>query len=370
LISIKELSPLKEYDEELNKCMMCGNCRSVCPVFQVKNEETMVARGRLRLIKALLYKEIDLSPLLIEKIYSCLSCGVCLRSCPGAVDACKIIIKTREIISKKEKIPKDIENIRDKILNFGNPFGELRKDRVFKSNINERKGVKSLFYLGCSHAYISSKVAKIIKILLEFLNYPFILLGEKEECCGEPLRRIGDIDSFKEQIRKNEDILSDLDIKEIFTSCPGCYKNLKENFSSKYKIYHISQIFYNLRNTLKFKSFPYKIIYFDGCELARYIKLFKPPREILRLIPEIILLEFDNSYEDALCCGGPLLSYNLDLAFQIAKKRVSEALEKKAEYLITSCPTCCINLRGASNKVSKSIRILEITQFLKEVILC
>lgn len=361
---------LKVHEEELAKCMKCGNCRCVCPVFEVTNEETMVARGKLCLVKGLFNHKIGLTPIFIDRIYSCLSCGVCLRSCPGGVDASKIIISARNEISKKNLLPASLKELRENIIKEGNPFGEKRSKRALWNNKRSRlKESKNLYFVGCSNSYTYNKVPQSIQKILKAVNYNFITLGNLENCCGEPLKRMGEDDLYQKLISENKSLFKDLGVENIFTSCGGCLKNLKENFSSDYKILHISQLLYELTssNKVKFTPYPQKVIYFDGCNIGRRSNVFEEPRNILKTIPHLKLLEFDAHHQDSLCCGGPLMASYPDLAENIAAKRIEEAVKKEANLIITSCPTCFISLKKGMFKADLKIKVIDLPVFLLEV---
>ncbi|MDI6785621.1 MAG: (Fe-S)-binding protein [bacterium] len=362
---------IKIHEEELAKCMKCGNCRSICPVFEVENEETMVARGKLRLVEALLNQEINLSSILIDRIYNCLNCGVCLRSCPGNVDASKIIISARCEIAKEDLLPQLFKEQRENIIKDGNPFGEKRSERVLgniqKTNI---KKSKNLYFIGCSNSYVSKEIPQSVQKILKTINYGFVTLGNLENCCGEPLNQMGENDLYKKLINENRSLFKNLGIESIFTSCAKCFKNLKENYSSEFEILHTSQLFYKLicQNKFKFKPYPQKVIYFDGCNIGRRGGVFEEPRSVLRKVPELKLLEFNSHHQDSLCCGGPFMDSYCDLAENIAVKRIEGAIKKEADLIITSCPTCFANLKKGVLKAGLNIGILDLPVFLSEVI--
>jgi len=361
---------LKVFEDELLKCNKCGNCRDICPVFGVTNEETMGTRGRLRLIKALLYHEIDLSPIFIDRMSSCLNCKACLISCPGGVDVSKMVISVKEEIAKKNLLPLFYQKIRENILKTGNPFGQERNEEELENKKKKLKKSENLYFVGCYNSYLSKEISKNTQKILKTWGYNFVTLEGIENCCGQPLKYIGETELAQQLVSKNKDLFQHLEAKTIFTSCAKCFYSLKENFSKDFKIFHTSQLFYQLfsQNNFKFKPYSTKVIYFEGCHLGRQGEVFEEPRFLLKAVPELNLLEFDLHHRESRCCGGPLRESYPKLAQDLATKRIKEAAENKVKKIITCCPACFKTLKENIERMALEIEVLDLSSFLMKVV--
>jgi heterodisulfide reductase subunit D len=110
-------------------------------------------------------------------------------------------------------------------------------------------------------------------------------------------------------------------------------------------VIHITEFLLNLLNEGRItfqEKIEKRVTYHDSCRLGREAGIFEPPREILKRIPGVELLEMKRNREHSWCCGGGGV-VNLvypKLSIKIAKDRVQEAIETGAEMLITCCPLC------------------------------
>ena len=117
-----------------------------------------------------------------------------------------------------------------------------------------------------------------------------------------------------------------------------------------------------------------KVVYHDPCDLGRHLNIFEPPRELLRSVPGISLLEFKNNRLLAKCCGGGggVKAFDTELSSEIAYQRILEALEVGAEILVSACPACKSNLQIASSRLRKEkkgrIKVMDVTELVAEAI--
>ena len=96
---MNSIESLKEITE---KCVRCGICQSVCPVFAELQKETAVARGKVSLIGKALDDEIDYSDRLSTHVLQCLGCGACSENCPNGVKADELILAARALMVEKK----------------------------------------------------------------------------------------------------------------------------------------------------------------------------------------------------------------------------------------------------------------------------
>ncbi|MDK2781393.1 MAG: heterodisulfide reductase subunit [Archaeoglobi archaeon] len=196
--------------------------------------------------------------------------------------------------------------------------------------------------------------------------------GEREKCCGSVLLRTGQRDAFERAARENAEILGKYD--RIITTCAGCYRTFKfdypEVLEMNAEILHTTEIVAELlkKGELKISPMRARIMYHDPCHLGRHSGIYEPPREIISMIPEAELVEFERNREDSLCCGAGagVRSAFPELSKRIASHKIREAEDKRVDLIVSACPFCEYNLRDASEKI-RVMDILELVSELMEV---
>jgi Fe-S oxidoreductase len=136
---------------------------------------------------------------------------------------------------------------------------------------------------------------------------------------------------------------------------------------SSFELYHITEYLDKLvkEGKLKFtKEFKKKIAYHDPCHLGRHAKVFDPPRNILKAIPGVQIVEMRHERDDSQCCGagGGFKSAFNDMAESIAARRVQEAVDAGAELIVTACPFCQVNLMAGAKKAGLDIKTMDVVQ--------
>ncbi|MBN1900716.1 (Fe-S)-binding protein [Candidatus Sumerlaeota bacterium] len=364
------MSFVPEYNEEIVRCMKCGNCQEACPVYIVTGKESRVARGRIRLIKAVIREEIEITDSVQESLLTCLQCDACRITCPPGVPVNDLLLAAKAAMLEKGKnLPESQDNLRVSIIHEANPFLQKKGERGawLPPEYKTPKPAPYLIHAGCAISYSQNRIGKAVIRILESIGLDFTLLGDLEECCGDPLIRMGAKKEAEKQINRNKEEWKKLGVKYVVTPCAGCFKALKEHYSDAIIPLHVVQLFSQLikEGKLRFsKPFKKKVIYFDGCDIGRHGKVFEEPRDVLRAIPELTLMEFPKNRENAVCCGGPLLGSYPDLAKKIAAGRVREAESLGAEVLVVACPTCLLNLKEGAREVGLKLDIQDINAIL------
>jgi Fe-S oxidoreductase len=206
----------------------------------------------------------------------------------------------------------------------------------------------------------------------------FGILGSKENCCGESIRKTGDEELFKRLARENIKTFIENGVKKILVSSPHCYhtfKNEYPEFMVNFEVVHISQYLLELicEGKLDFtKEYRKKVTYHDPCYLGRHNGIYDEPREALKKIPGLELIEMADSLEDSLCCGGGggRIWMETPKGERFSDLRVEQAVAAGAEVLVTSCPYCITNFEDSRLNLEDSevIEIKDITEIIREVI--
>jgi Fe-S oxidoreductase len=206
----------------------------------------------------------------------------------------------------------------------------------------------------------------------------FGILGSRETCCGESIRKTGDEELFKRLARENIKTFIENGVKKILVSSPHCFhtfKNEYPEFMVNFEVFHISQYLFELICGGKLeltKEYGKKVAYHDPCYLGRHNGIYDEPREVLRKIPGIELIEMADSMEDSLCCGGGggRIWMETPKGERFSDLRVEQAIAAGAEVLVTSCPYCITNFEDSrlGLNYSEVIEIKDITEIIQEVI--
>lgn len=360
-------------EEQILKCMKCGECQPVCPVYRQLNRETQVARGKIRLAKALQDGEIQPQEAM-DAIFACTLCAACTSHCPALVNTAEILTEARaKLIEAGVQIPEGLQAVRESINEEGNPFGQPRDERgtwLDAELIN--KPSENLYFAGCNVSYSSNKIAKSLFRILDKIGFDYTTAGNDETCCGDPLRRAGDLKGFAAMREANIAKWRQLGVKRVFSTCPGCVSAFRHHYpTDEFEFVHVTELLAQLvaDGTLTFsKSLDKTVVYHDGCDLGRHMGVYDAPREILKAIPGINLVEFPRNRENAACCGGPLVASNGELSQKIAADRIKEAEGVGAELIVTSCGQCMVTLRDGAKSIESAITVQDLPLILQRLV--
>jgi Fe-S oxidoreductase len=237
-----------------------------------------------------------------------------------------------------------------------------------------------LYYSCCYPSYDPrlKKVAQATANILNKAGVDFGILGSKENCCGESIRKAGNEQLFKRLARENIKTFIENGVKKILLSSPHCYhtfKNEYPEFMVSFEVIHISEYLSQLINEGRLKptkEYGKKVTYHDPCYLGRHNGIFDEPREVLNKIPGLELREMAESREDSLCCGmgGGRIWLETPMTERFSNIRLQQAIEIEAEVLATSCPYCITQFEDSrlSMKDGEAIQIKDITEILQDVV--
>jgi heterodisulfide reductase subunit D len=407
---MNKLDNLKKQWKAIVSCMNCGDCGYAirpavgryltCPVKEALGEEAFeiyFSRGRMNVLKSLLEGQLVLSEDLAEFVYQCSECGNCTEVCHQTQNE-YIVCNTAKWIDHVEvwnALRKDLVEAgfaplerHQKLIEYMkndqmmNPYGEKKSTKVdwAEEFPNIRDKGDMVFFGGCT---MPLRQADTLKNMIKILNAAGkeIAMSKNEWCCGSIALRIGDEKSVLEIMKHNIEDLKKREAKTVFTACAGCYRTLKKDYPElmgenlPFEVKHITEVLIDLLNSNKIpfkaeESEKLKVTYHDPCHLGRHMDLYEIPRELISIISGIELVEMKRNKENAWCCGagGGLKSQFPDLALEISRDRIKEAIETGASILITSCPFCRGNLRDAYKEmgsyIQEKIKLIDIIDLI------
>ncbi|MFW9987280.1 MAG: heterodisulfide reductase-related iron-sulfur binding cluster [Candidatus Odinarchaeota archaeon] len=225
---------------------------------------------------------------------------------------------------------------------------------------------------------------QIPKSVIGLLNQNDIIpvVLPEEKCCGHDALWRGDLETFKALAQYNIKLFKDAGVKTLIFSCAEGYYTWKHEYKNLFKnrnefdfeIYHITEYILkeNLLENITFPDYEkVKVTYHDPCRLGRMSNVFDAPREVLKLIPSIELVEMEDTKEDAECCGvSAYISCNQD-SKKLQEKKLLSAIETGAKYLITTCPKCIAHLNcylNENRELKNKIEVVDLVSFLGKLL--
>ena len=383
---METVAPLKEIIDVIKEsggdafkfCYQCGLCDTVCPWNRVR---TFSMR---KIIREATFGLTDIES---DEMWRCTTCGNCPRQCPRGVAIIEAGVSLRRIATEYGVFPTSVNPVRAisaSLTGEGNPLNETRKTRAnWAEGLSVKaftEGMEILYFPGCYLCYDPrlKKVARATADILNRAGVDFGILGSRENCCGESIRKTGDEVLFKRLARENIKTFIDNGVKKILVSSPHCYhtfKNEYPEFMVNVEVVHISSYLLEFINNGRLdltKDYGKKVTYHDPCYLGRHNGKYDEPRKLLKKIPGLELVEMADSMENSLCCGGGggRIWMETQKGERFSDIRIEQAVGAGAGVLATSCPYCITHFEESrlTQEDPEAIEIKDITEILREVI--
>ncbi|MGB2583406.1 MAG: (Fe-S)-binding protein [Dehalococcoidia bacterium] len=422
---------LQDYRIDIQRCSRCSLCKwlplsqikswrfaNACPSMVWGNFHAYSAGGRMIAALALLDGRIDYTDKLVEIVYQCQMGGACDVSCKvnRDMDPLEVMLELRaKCVEEGQVLPAHmvmIESLRSDDNVLGEPKAERGKwaEGLDVKDITKEK-TEVLYFAGCRYSFDRDlqKIAGDAIALLKIAGVDVGISGKEEACCGGRAFEIGYRGELIKYAEHNIETWNAAGVRTVVTPCSDCYGAFKFHYprigkEMNFEVLHITEYLDRLikEGGLKpIKKVPLKVTYHDPCHLGRlsepYIPwegverkvlgqviikdppreyrrgtsgIYEPPRDILRSIPGIELLEMERIKEYAWCCGagGGVKEAYPEFALWTADERIEEAKVTGAEALVTACPWCERNFRDALERSGAKIKLYDIVELLLEAI--
>ena len=323
-----------------------------------------------------------------DVLWACTSCRACEEQCPVLISYVdKIIDMRRNLVMVKGEFPHELNKPFQGMETNGNPWNLSRMDRAGWSDglgipmMSEKPTAQVLYWVGCAASYDdrAKKIARATARLLKQAGVDFAILGQEESCTGDPARRAGNEFLFAMLAEGNAGTINGYKeqggVKTIITTCPHCFNSLKNeypDFGLKVEVVHHTD--YLLGLVAEGKLVPTKpvvgrVVYHDSCYLGRYNGIYDPPREILKRIPGVELVEPEYwTKQRGLCCGagGAQMWMEEQNSDRVNVKRTLQLLDTGAKTVASACPFCMTMLTDGikSKSLEDSIQQLDVVELL------
>jgi Fe-S oxidoreductase len=421
---------LEDFAAEMDRCSSCSYCKWIpfdqikswrfaknCPSIAYHNFNSYSARGRYLVARSLLNEQSDYSDTVRQVVYTCLTCGSCDVSCK----VCRYNLEPLEMVRElKFSLVEDGQRLDEHlaIINSlnkeGNTMGAARSERgAWADGLNVKRlpaeKAEVLFHAGCRMSYdeeLQKNARAAVQILLD-AGVDLGIMGDHEMCCGGRIYNMGYREEFDRFAQANITTWTKAGVKTIVVSCSDGYhafKRLYPQLGSEVEVLHTVEYIDRLikEGQLKFSNeVPLTVTYHDPCHLGRqgepYIPwdgvekkikdqivvyepkkpryngawgIYDPPRDILKSIPGVELVEMERIREYSWCCGagGGVREAYPEFSNWTAGERITEARSTGAEALVTACPWCERNFLDAIGEQDNGMKVLDIIELVQQAL--
>ena len=420
---------IEDYRDDMEMCSKCSACKFIplervsgfshvntCPSISRYNFHAYSGGGRLAMAIAMLDERFDYTNKFLEVIYNCQMCGACDISCKYGMDM-EVLEPINEFrikaVEEGHRLPA-LDTIIKGLLKQATMVPGIKAKRgEWASGLGVkdagREAVEVLYHVGCLTSYNKEmwKIARSTATLFKKAGVDFGIAGQTETCCGGRAYKMGYKDEFLRQAEQNMETIKKSGAGTLVTTCADGYHAFKVlydkyNFRGDFEVLHVTEYLARLLKEGKLKpskAVDLKVTYHDPCHLGRlgepYIHwegkrvpghmyrfspqkvyrrgtygVYEPPRDVLKRIPGLTLVEMDRTKEYAWCCGagGGVKESNPEFSSWTANERIREAEATGAEAIVSACPWCEQNFGDAVNKNGHPIKVYDVVELLAESI--
>lgn len=409
-----------EWQKQLVKCIRCGTCRSVCPVFQAADNENTTARGKVKLLEAVSEGKLALTPALQARMSRCLLCKACVSGCPSGVRTDELFLSARQVLAANNGLPlakklaftgltyrrlfdlglkmgaafqglvfKDAPGGRGKLARIPVPGAGLSQRRIIpplavsplRTRLPETSRVTApqarvAFYTGCMLNYVYPAAGEaIVKILKD--HKAEVVIPARQSCCGTPAFTSGDYQVGRHLAEENVKLLAAGNYDAIITGCASCGSALQHEYGAIIadpavkksweaiagKVQDITQFVAALGLKNELRTVRAKITYHDPCHLVRGMGVAKEPRQLLKVIPGV---EYAEMQDAAKCCGagGTFSMAYYDVARTINDWKLANAEKTGANILATGCSACRMHITDGLGQKGSPMQVLHTAEII------
>lgn len=364
-------------------CARCGYCVPSCEQFSGRGWESQSPRGKYHYIREVVAGREKFDQNQVNTFLLCTTCEVCNNKCQldMPVEHNWMEMRGQLIHEEKRMTFPPFEMMAASLRGERNIWAgkkEKRADWVpedMKPKIKDKGEV--LYFAGCTASYVNKDVSEATIRLLDKAGLDFSYMGSDEACCGIPMKASGKWDVFEEIFEHNIAEAQKRGAKTIVTSCPACglvwkemYKELadKKGIPYDFEVKHYSEIAAEAIKEGKL-TFDHevneRVTFHDSCHAGRAQGIYEEPRELLKAIPGLEVVEMEHNREEGYCCGSVLtLIGEMPVAPVLGGMRLQEALEVKASKLLALCPCCQVQLRDSACKNNVDIEVDDLARYV------
>jgi Fe-S oxidoreductase/nitrate reductase gamma subunit len=388
---------------DFSACTRCGRCDETCP--SASAEEPFSPRefiaqanaytrathnplSRVKWFREKLLRSVAGSPEISpEQIWYCTTCRACLEVCPVYAAAFEPIRRVRMAeIEDGSRVSPLLAKSLETLYRFDNPWEPSKRKRaewpadLIVPDLTEGPEADLCYFVGCTTSFDTraQKLARAFVRIMTHAGVSFGTLGQKETCCGDVARRVGEEGLSGEQVAKTTGLLEQYGVVDLVTSSPHCFNLIKNEYprserAAPLRVRHYTQVLEELVDGGRLEPLHpvnARVTYHDPCYLGRYNHIYEAPRKVIRSVLGAKLVEMAHTGPDSLCCGGGGGRMWLELEGQkkLSEVRIREAADTGAEVVLTACPYCLIMLEDAvkTADLEGKIKVMDLNELVAE----
>ena len=412
-------------ESDLYKCVHCGFCLQACPTYVETGLETESPRGRIALMKAVNEGRISIGPTVTDHWDLCIQCRACEAVCPSGVPYGRLIEATMAQVERKRK-PSMIARAASSLLLRGivphqgrlalvakamrmykglgiqaavRKTGALRlvskslaelemtspevQSRAFKAKgqvipaVGERRARVALLS-GCVMPLVHGpQMDAVTRVLAR--NGCEVVVAANQACCGAIHSHVGDIEMARELARRNVDAFLGEPVDAVVVASAGCGARMKEYghllegdgaYSERAAsvggmVRDVHEFLADLPLVPPKGRLPYRVTYQDSCHLSHAQRITEAPRELLRAIPGLELVQMADSTK---CCGagGTYAITQREFSLRVLRSKMGNVRATGADILATANPGCVIQLQQGAAQFGPDVQVRYVTDLLDE----
>ncbi len=368
-------------------CSQCGYCVEECDQFYGRGWESQSPRGKWFWLREYMEGRQKWNQFMVDTILVCTTCELCNFRCSASlpIESSWMKLRGRLIHEEKKMTIPPFEMMGEATRREGDIWAGYRRDRShwFPEDLKARHGVgvrsKNVYFAGCTASYVERDIAMASVKLLDEAGIEFTYLGEKENCCGTPMLVAGKWDVFAETMKHNIAAAKTAGADTVITSCPACdmmWRHVYPVWAEKLgidfdmRIRHYSEVVSERIKAGRFKfpdrgKDPITVTWHDSCHIGRVSGVYDEPRDLIRALPGVSLVEMPYNRQAAHCCGSVLtLIKDPSVAAEIGKTRLEEVTETGANTVLSLCPCCEFQFRVTADKKHLDVKIQDLARFV------
>ena len=381
-------------------CTECGRCTDACPAHTVgktlspreiivdirrrtKDKAPLMAKG---ISEGEQFQKTLVHDYISDKVlWQCTTCMACVQECPVMIEHLDSIVDMRRnLVLTESQFPSGLNNVFKSLETNFTPWAFNSADRALWAEgldvktMAEDSNCEYLFWVGCAGSFDDryKKVSQAFVKIMQKAGVDFRILGTQEKCNGDTARRLGNEYLAQMFIMENVETLNHYKVKKIVTACPHCYHSLKneyKQFGGHYEVFHHTELIDELISSGKIslnENGKLKATYHDSCYLGRYNEVYNAPRNSLKGIKNLNLIEMNRHKDRGFCCGagGGRMFLEDEEGGRVNEERTREALETGANTVASACPFCMTMLTDGVKHFEKTeeVSVKDIAEIVYE----